>query len=81
MQIVTSTATMYGCKSSIKWNPIAYIPVENSAAMVKRVEQVATQLSQVKDFVYLDRPSFMAEDVAFFNSERLCCLVTTCLTV
>ncbi|DBA69475.1 TPA: hypothetical protein ACH3X2_012815 [Trebouxia sp. C0005] len=66
-EIVTSTATMYGCKSSIKWNPIAYIPVENSEAMVKRAEQVATQLSQVKHFVYLDRPSFMAEDIAFFN--------------
>ena len=72
MQIVTSTATMYGCNSSIKWNPIAYIPVENSEAIVKQVEQVATQLSEVKHFEYLDRPSFMAEDIAFFNGQRLC---------
>ena len=64
---------MYGCKSSINWNPIAYIPVENSEAMVKNVEQVATQLSQVKQFVHMDRPSFMAEDIAFFNGERPCC--------
>jgi len=69
---------MYGCNSSIKWNPTAYIPVENSETMVERVEQVAAQLSQVKHFVYLDRPSFMAEDIAFFNGERLCCFYRQC---
>lgn len=72
MQIVTSTATLYRCNSSIKWNPIAYIPVENSETMVRKVEQVATQLSHVKQFEYLDRPSFMAEDIAFINGECLC---------
>ena len=81
MQVIISTATMYGCKSSIKWNPIAYLPVENNEAMVKQVENVATQLSQIKNFEYLDRPSFMAEDIAFFNGEHLLFLLTMCLTV
>lgn len=70
LQIVTATATMYGCNSSIRWNPIAYIPVENSLNMMNRVEQVAAKLPPIKQFVQLDRPTFMAEDVAFFNGEQ-----------
>ena len=68
-QVVSATATMYGCTSNIAWNPIAYIPVENSLDMVKKVKQVATNLSPIKHIVELDRPTFMAEDIAFFNSK------------
>lgn len=71
LQVVTATATMYGCNSSIRWNPVAYIPVENSSSMVNRVKQVAAQISPIKQFVQLDRPTFMAEDVAFFNGEQV----------
>ena len=60
---------MYGCNSSIVWNPIAYIPVVNAADMVQRAQHVANQLVPVKKFELLDRPTFMAEDVAFFNGE------------
>ena len=39
--------------------------------MVNRVKQVAAQISPIKQFVQLDRPTFMAEDVAFFNGEQV----------
>lgn len=62
---------MYHCTSNITWNPIAYIPVVNSLNMIKRVQHVAAELSPVKQYVELDRPTFVAEDVAFFNSRLL----------
>lgn len=67
-EIITTTARMYHCTSNITWNPIAYIPVVNSLNMIKRVQHVAAELSPVKQYVELDRPTFVAEDVAFFNS-------------
>ena len=39
--------------------------------MIKRVQDVAAELSPVKQYVELDRPTFVAEDVAFFNSTLL----------
>ena len=73
-QVVTATAGIYGCNSSIRWNPIAYIPVHNNLGMVKRVKEVAADLSSVKQFIELDRPTFVAEDVAFFNGMLLLAL-------
>ena len=69
LQVVETTTTMYGCSSVITWNPIAYIPVINDPGMVASVQKVAGQLSGVKDVDLLDRPTFMAEDMAFFNGK------------
>lgn len=60
---------MHGCRSVITWNPIAYIPVVNDAGMVARVQNVAGQLPAVKKVDLLGRPTFMAEDIAFFNGK------------
>lgn len=60
---------MYGCSSVITWNPIPYIPVVNDPGMVARVQNVAGQLTGVKNVELLDRPTFMAEDMAFFNGK------------
>ena len=69
LQIVQATTAMYGCSSNISWNPIAYIPVVNNAALVARSQHVANQLTAVKRFELLERPTFMAEDIAFFNGK------------
>lgn len=69
LQVVEATTTMYGCSSVITWNPIAYIPVVNDPGMVARVQKVAGQLTGVKNVELLDRPTFMAEDMAFFNGK------------
>lgn len=69
LQVVEATTTMYGCSSVITWNPIAYIPVVNEPGMVARVQKVAGQLTGVKNVELLDRPTFMAEDMAFFNGK------------
>ena len=60
---------MHGCSSVITWNPIVYIPVVNDAGMVARAQDVAGQLAAVKKVDLLDRPTFMAEDIAFFNGK------------
>ena len=60
---------MHGCSSVITWNPVAYIPVVNDAGMVARTQDVAGQLAAVKKVDLLDRPTFMAEDIAFFNGK------------
>lgn len=60
---------MYGCSSVITWNPIAYIPVVNDPGMVARVQNVAGQLTGVENVELLDRPTFMAEDMAFLNGK------------
>ena len=70
---------MYGCSSSVSWNPIAYIPVVNEAAMVAMSQHVSSQLTVIKSFELLDRPTFMAEDIAFFNG-KLCCNGTAVVT-
>ena len=64
---------MYGCSSVITWNPIAYIPVVNDAGMVARMQDVASQLAAVKHIELLDRPTFVAEDMAFFNGKLSPC--------
>lgn len=60
---------MHGCTSAITWNPVAYIPVVNDPGMVARAQDVADQLADVKEVELLDRPTFMAEDIAFFNGK------------
>lgn len=70
LQVVSGTASMYGCNSSIKWNPTEYIPVVNDRDAVNLVRQVAESMSSVHHFEELDRPTFMAEDVAFFNGRH-----------
>ena len=70
LQIVSATASMYGCNSSIAWNPIEYIPVVNSKEAVDVVKGIAGNMSAIKQFQELDRPTFMAEDVAFFNGRH-----------
>lgn len=70
MQVVTATASMYGCNSTISWNPIAYIPVVNAQSAVQLVKEVANSMAAIKRFEEVDRPFFVAEDVAFFNSKH-----------
>ena len=70
MQVVSATASMHGCNSSIAWNPIEYIPVVNSKEIVDLVRGVAERMSAIRQFQELDRPTFMAEDVAFFNGKH-----------
>lgn len=69
LQVAQATTAMYGCSSVITWNPIAYIPVVNQAGMVARLQEVGRQLEAIKHTELLDRPTFVAEDVAFFNGE------------
>lgn len=69
LQVAQATTAMYGCSSVITWNPIAYIPVVNQAGMVARLQEVGRQLGAVKHTELLDRPTFVAEDVAFLNGE------------
>lgn len=68
---------MYGCNSSIAWNPIEYIPVVNSKEAVDVVKGIAENMSAIKQFQELDRPTFMAEDVAFFNGRHAISLPKT----
>lgn len=67
VQVVSATASMYGCNSSIAWNPTEYIPVVNNKQTVGLVKKVAESMSAIKHFQELEQPTFMAEDVAFFN--------------
>lgn len=69
LQVVKATAATHGCSSVITWNPVAYIPVVNDAGMVAQAQNIAGQLAAVKKFDLLDRPTFMAEDMAFFNGK------------
>ena len=81
LQVVRATTSMYSCSSDISWNPIAYIPVVNNADMVDSARSVASQLNAVKTFDLLDRPTFMAEDIAFFNGQLPAHLVTSVVHV
>lgn len=79
LQVVQATTAMYNCSSVVTWNPIAYIPVVNQAGMVASVQEVAGQLSAIKHTELLDRPTFVAEDVAFFNGRLQASLQTPVL--
>ncbi len=63
--MATSIATAYGCKLSIKWSDIAYIPTVNSPEMVDQLERVAHRLVGKSGFGRMAEPSMAAEDFSF----------------